>query len=327
MVCTTAALGIVAVAGLLTYRRTSAPPPAAAPHEQPKQDSGEANLPGILRAQNVIDIEALTDGTIETLDAGVGDEVYEGQLLARISSQAIESEHERARAAVEAARERMASLQAAITATRLEASRARADANRARRDSDRLEKVFERQQMLMREGATPRLMFEKAQREFQNAQTEFRSLDEIARQPEERIGEMVKDLELSQRIFDDKAKQLEEAQSHRAAAEIRSPVDGLVVVSRGEVGRAIEGHERNLFRIAVDVSALEAVLDPEPPLLPRFRPGQPALILTADIPGDGIPGQVKAVENNQVVVEFVSPTPLLKPGMQVQVRVKIGPAS
>ena len=120
---------------------------------------------------------------------------------------------------------------------------------------------------------------------------------------------------------------LDDAQAHLAAAEVRAPVDGIVLARKGEVGKELDPDSRKLFQIAVEPSLLEAVLDPEPPLLSRFHPGQPALILSADIPGDGVSGQVKAVENNQVVVEFVSPTPLLKPGMQVQVRVKIDPAN
>jgi len=323
-----AALAVVlAVAGAGAFwllRRAPAPPPSQSPKpEQPVVNLAEANFPGTLRAQHVVDVEAGVSGTIESLEAGVGDEVYEGQLLARISSQLLEAERERALAAVEGARAKINSLEAAISAARLEASRTRADAARARREADQAERVFVRQRMLNQEGATPRLTFEKAQRDFENAQAEFQSLDAMARQAEERVGELMRDLDLSQRIMNDKSKQLEDAQAHLAAAEIHAPVAGLVVARKGEVGGVVDPENRNLFQIAVNLSLLEAVIDPEPPLLARFRVGQPALIVAADVPGEGIAGQVKAVENNQVVVDFVSPTPLLKPGMRVQVRVRL----
>jgi multidrug resistance efflux pump len=281
------------------------------------------NLPGKIRAQHVVAVGPDVGGILESLDVEAGEEVYQGQVLARIASAGFSAESERAKREMESARARVSSLEAALIAARLEASRARADASRARRESERLEKTYRRQEMLNREGATPRRAYEKAEQEFGSSRAEFESLDQLAEVAEGRVADLMSQLDTERRILDDKNKQLDEAEAYAAAAEVRSPVDGLVIARGGEVGREIGPETADLFRIAVDPAFLEAVLEPEPPLLERCRPGQAALIVSADLPGDGITGRVRVVENSQVVVEFVSPTPLLRPGMTVQVRVKL----
>ena len=177
--------------------------------------------------------------------------------------------------------------------------------------------------MLNREGATPRLTFERSEQEYRTAQTESDSLQEVARHADDRVEEQMRLLDTVRKLLESQSQELETAQSNLAAADIRSPVDGIVVARKGEEGNPVDPTNRSLFQIAVELGQLEAVLDPAPPALPLFRAGQPALIVAADVPGDGIPGQVRSVENNQVVVEFASPSPALKPGMTVQVRVKL----
>ena len=79
-------------------KRPPAPPPASA---QPFQNKEEASLTGTLRARNVVNVEAGVDGIVESFSAGVGDEVHEGDLLAHIASQMLESEQQKAAAQVE----------------------------------------------------------------------------------------------------------------------------------------------------------------------------------------------------------------------------------
>jgi hypothetical protein len=72
----------------------------------------------------------------------------------------------------------------------------------------------------------------------------------------------------------------------------------------------------------VNLSAPEAVVEPAPPALARIRPGQEALIQIAELPGV-IPGKVKEVRGTQVIVEFTSPNPALRPGTTAQVRIRL----
>ena len=319
---------LLAVAAGALSRLRRPPTPGAQP--APRADNtpavvNEANLPGKIRAQQVVSVGSQVGGAIEEFAADVGQEVYEGQVLARIANKGLETAREMAVAALENAQARVNKLESAVIAARLEASRARADASRSRTQFDSAEKAYRRQQTLQREGATPRLAFERSQREFESAQSEYRSLDELARQAEDRVTQVLQELQASKNALDQRRKELEDASAGLAAAEVHSPVSGLIVGRTGEVGKIIGPGEENkdLFQIAVNLSLLDVALEPEPPVLKRIRIHQPALITTADLPAENITGAVKEIRGAEVIVEFLSPSPVLKPGMTAQVRIKL----
>jgi multidrug efflux pump subunit AcrA (membrane-fusion protein) len=150
-------------AGALSLRRRPAPAqPAPMQAQSDAAAGGDLLLTGKIRARNVVGVGATVAGNIEVFLADVGQEVEEGQLLARIASQGLETGREMASMALETAQSRVTKLEAAITSARLEASRAAADAARAREEFDRAEKAYRRQGMLHREGATPRNVYEKS---------------------------------------------------------------------------------------------------------------------------------------------------------------------
>jgi multidrug resistance efflux pump len=68
---------------------------------------------------------------------------------------------------------------------------------------------------------------------------------------------------------------------------------------------------------------MEVVADAQPAALSRIRPGQAASIILPEAPNGEIVGSVREVRNGQVVVNFVSPTPAIKPGLSAQVRIKL----
>jgi HlyD family secretion protein len=317
-------LAIAAAALLVWHERRSPAVDASAP-ETPNVATplGEISIAGRIHARDIVFVEPGVSGQIEEFHAEVGDEVFEGQLLARISNQGLESAGESAQAAVETAQERVNKLESAIIAARLEASRARADASRARGELDRADKVYRRQRMLHAEGATPRLVYEKAETEFQNAKIEADSLNELAKQAEERVQQIVRDLEAAKRLLSERSSQLEEVQADLRDEEVRSPVNGMVVSREGEIGEQVDtGPEAHLFGIAVNLLNLDVLIEPEPPVLERIEAGQPALVFVADVP-EGLDGVVREVGASHATVEFTSPNPLVKPGMTAQVRLKL----
>src|SRR5262249_53097339 len=141
----------------------------------------------------------------------------------------------------------------------------------------------------------------------------------------ENVQNAVQNLELAKKALSDKSQQLQESQGALEAAELRSPVDGLIVGRKGEVGKPAQEAGDDLFRIATDTYALEVVLEPQPPVLQRIRPGQPALVTILDLQTGGMPGEVKEVRDKegQAVVEFNSSIPAIKPGMRADVRLKL----
>jgi macrolide-specific efflux system membrane fusion protein len=316
----------IAAIALVVWSRERKPPPEPAPAiAQPAAPSGEISISGRIHARRITSVNPGVAGQIEEFHADVGDEVFEGQLLARLSNQGLDTARETAQAAVDSAQERVIKIESAINSARLEASRARADAARARSEFDRADKALRRQRTLHAEGATPRLAYEKAEGEFQTAKIETESLAQLASQADERIQQLLRDLEAAKRTLADRQEQLEDIKTDLQAAEVRSPVNGIVVSREGVVGEQTEiGTEAHLFGIATDLSQLSVEIEPEPPVLARLQIGYPTLVFVADVP-QALDGTVREIDGSRVMVDFTSPNPLVRPSLTAQVRLKFEP--
>ncbi|HYZ85666.1 MAG TPA: efflux RND transporter periplasmic adaptor subunit [Bryobacteraceae bacterium] len=283
----------------------------------------EVSLQGRIQAHSSVFIAAPIEGKIDLFHVEIGQEVSEGQLLAQIKSDALEVHQQEALSEFEQVQARLSDLEASISAARLEASRARAEASRARSEADRLEKIYKRQSMLLEAGATPRLVAEKAAKDYQTASEEAATLSAAADRAEERVSSMAKDADALRKTVTEKSENLESAKTELQAGDVRSPVDGVVVGRRGTLGDTVDRSMQDFFQIATDLSTLEVVVDPPPDVLPRLKPGQPALVRVAELSGDALSGTVSKVENGHAVIEFANPLPEIKPGLTAQVAIKI----
>jgi multidrug resistance efflux pump len=283
----------------------------------------EAILPATLQAQTVVEVAVPIKGKIEAFHAEVGDEVYEGQLLAQIQSQRLHTAEEEAALDLERAQTRVNNLESTIAASRLEASRASADALRVRADLDRASRLYQREKVLIAEGATPRLKFEKAEREFQALQKESENLDQLAAQSEERVSALNRELDAARKTLQDKAEELEGAKAEIAAGDITSPVGGIVAGRRGQAGEDVDPTLKDLFRIATDLTVMEAVADAGPADFARVKEGQEAYVSLAESPDELLPGIVKKAVEGKVTIEFKNPNPAIRPGLTAQVRIKL----
>ncbi len=322
-----AAVLLAVAAGALSLLRQRARPAAAAhPASRPSAPAAfhgsEINLTGKIRAQQVIAIAAPMQGTVEALLVEPGQPVYEGQLLGKIKNATLESAQQDAQAALERAQARLSRAETEMIGARLDASRARADAARVQTEYDRAEREYLRQQTLLNAGATPRLVYQKYAAEYESLKTQRDSATELARAAESRLAELVKSVDAGRKALDDRTQALDEAQQNAASAEIQSPVSGVLVGRSRQQGDEVTPDVADLFQIAVNVSALEAVVEPEPAALARVHVGQPAVLTVAEAP-DAIQGKVKEVQGTQVVVEFTSPSPAVRPGMTAQVRIPL----
>ena len=111
---------------------------------------------------------ATVEGNIEAFLADVGDEVFQGQVLARIGAAGLESDREAAADAVEYAQDQVGKAEAGVNSARLEASRADADEPALAHAAGSGRQVYDRQKTLHTAGATPQV-FEKAQRDYEAA--------------------------------------------------------------------------------------------------------------------------------------------------------------
>jgi multidrug resistance efflux pump len=307
----------------LRYRRPAPAPAVRAAGAAVLLPANQVTLSGTIRPQHVVGVGAQIDGVIDAFLVDVGQDVYQGQVLAHIGSQELDSSREAVANAVDRAQERVSRAETVAAAARLEQSRADAEAQRARFNMDRAETAFSRQQALFSKGATPRLVYDKAQSEYDSARAEFAVMDKAARATADRVQGALQEVASAQKILAGENQRLEESRTALEAADVHSPVDGLLVGRNGEVGKSAHEFGENMFQIATDTYALEVALEPQPPVLKRLRPGQPALVLVPDLQTPGITGDIKEIKGNQVLVEFNSTIPAIRPGMVADVRFKL----
>ena len=184
-------------------------------------------------------------------------------------------------------------------------------------------RAYQRYKMLLEEGATPRLTFEKAQKEYIALQAESKNLDAVAVAADERISSVSRELDAARKILEGKATDAEAAKLHAGSGEVLSPVNGIVVARRGQAGDDVHPSMTDLFQIASDISVLQAVADASPAQISKIKQGQPATVTLAEMGGELLQGTVLKAENGKVTVEFANPNALVKPGLTAQIRIKL----
>ncbi|MGE5489155.1 MAG: HlyD family secretion protein [bacterium] len=313
---------VAAIAGgfLLRSKRPAAEEPQAG--AKAPVPANALGFPATIRARHVTPVPAPVDGVLEEVFVAPGDAVYEGQILARIRNEMLESEHELAVRELDDATERLHRLEAELANRRLEHSRAAAERARVQTEFDAIQKNYLRQQRLYSEGATPRLVFEKVEKEYLRARDERDTAYELERGATARFDDAQKRYDALRIERDLRSRELEEANARIAAADVRSPVTGVLVAITRNVGEPVPAELPDLARVAVNLAELEAVVDAPPEQLAAFRSGMEALLTFAEFP-DALPGVVREIEGNQAIIEFTTPTPAIAPGATAQVRLRI----
>ncbi len=313
-------LAAVAAGGFLYWRTR----PSTTPPKQQQAEPAplaDVNLPATVRARHVVPVPAPVDGTLDALLVEVGQPVYEGQVVARIKNTAIEAERETAARDLAQVDERLNRAESDLSERRLEHSRARAEQARVQNEFDRIEKLFLRQQTLLREGATPKREFDKAEAAFKEASTEREVILQAAAAAQERLDAVQKRYDALRVERDEKDRELDAVNLHAAAAEVRAPVEGLLVGVARQVGEQVTADIADLLSIATNLAELEAVVEPPPPALARIKPGQEALLAFPELPEPAY-GKVRDISGTQVIIEFAASNPAIQPGMNGQARIK-----
>lgn len=313
-------LGVLAILGaggamLWRLRQASAPPAPKAKAEPELPPGAEVQFQGKIRAANVVKVPAPLDGTLEEFPVRPGDEVFEGQIIGRIRNDGLTAAEREAGLELERAQAKVQALESALIAARLEQSRLEAEQSRVRGELQQKERVYQRQTLLNREGATPRRAYDAAVKEYETVRNEASTVDELVQQIALRVDKAAKDIEAARKSLEEENDQYEKAKSDLAAADIRAPADGVIVAIRKLAGDEVTRDLPDLIEIAVELTSLELVIEPDPPVLKRVKPGLDALVRVAEIPGGGIPAKIKSADGGVVVIEFASPDPVLRPGM------------
>ncbi len=318
--------GVVLLASLgafFTYRIRHSVPAKAAPVVklvlQPIPT--DVTLSGTIQATKAIKVGVPLDGTVEQFVADVGDDVAKSDVLARIRNPKIAMQQEEQRLNGERARNRVQELEAALIGARGEVSRSEADATRVQMEVGRAQKEFERQQMMMREGVTPRLVFEKAEQDYNALKTQSENLADARQKAQDRVASLTKELETAQKAAEKGAKEMERAPGGPGEGEVISPEDGVVLARRGKEGDLVTKKITDLFELGVDLGKLQVVVMRDAQASPRIQPGQTAAIEIKEFPSTA-QGTVREVKAGQVWIDFPSPAQGVRPGMTAEVKIK-----
>ncbi len=318
------AILLAVLAGALTvWKRQVVPVVPPVPAAPPLVVGAEISLAGKVEAREVVGVQAPSDGTIAEYLVIVGEEVFEGQLIARIANPQLLGEQEKAKEVAEKAQERVNTLESQMLAARLDSSRGQAESARVRDDYSRTERAARRQEMLHAQGATPRLTYEKAVSDFKTATLEYETAMARAKGAEARVASLSKDIEAAKKTLDDRNAELEEADINLQATQMHAPVDGVVLERKGDAGVDVRIGEDGIFRIGTDLGQLQVVVEPEPAVLSKLRAGQAASVILAEFAAEQLNAEISRIEGGRVYVLFGSPDPAIKPGLTAQVRIQL----
>jgi multidrug resistance efflux pump len=276
-----------------------------------------------VEAREVVGVQSPSDGTIAEYLVTVGEEVFEGQLIARIANPRLQGEQEKAKEVADKAQERVNALESQLLAARLDASRGQAEMARVQDDYSRTERAARRQEMLQAQGATPRLTYEKAVADFATAKLEYETTVAKAKGSEGRVASLTKEIEAAKKTLDDRNAELEEADTNLQATQMHAPVDGVVLERKGEAGADVRIGEDGVFRIGTDLGQLQVVAEAEPGVLAKLRVGMPAAVILAEFASEQLNAEISRIDGGKVYVMFGSPDPAIKPGLTAQVRVTL----
>lgn len=289
---------------------------------QPKQapDPLATTYSGKIRAQKPVLIPAPIDGTLESIEAIDGEEVYEGQLLGRIQNSSIETHKQKSEEDLERAKGKLADVESQLLSARLEEGRASADLARTRSEYDTASRAFDRQQKLFREGATARKTFEKSAADLRKLSTDLKDAEETRKRADGRVSALQANVEDARTKLKELTEDLEDADAELLTGEVKAPVAGLLIGHRKSAGEEVTRDIEDLFEIAIDLTAMEIVVELPAEVAKKLKVGSNALLQIAEAGPAPLNGTVREVQEAAAIIEFVSPSPAIRPGMTGQVR-------
>jgi multidrug efflux pump subunit AcrA (membrane-fusion protein) len=314
--------GAVAGGGWFLYQQYEQRQRAEVEASRPKPapDLVAVTYTGKIRAQKTVLIPAPVDGTLESIEAIDGEEVYEGQLLGRIQNTSIEAHKQKSEEDLDRAKGKVADVESQLLSARLESGRASADLARTRSEYEILARSFERQQKLFREGAAARKTFEKSEADFRKLAADLKDAEETQKRAEARVSAVQANVEEARAKLKELTEDVEDAEAERLTGEVKAPVAGLLIGHRKSAGEEVTRDIEDLFEIATDLTAMEIVAEIPAELAKKLKAGGGVLVQIAEAGPAPLNGTIREVSETTAIIEFVSPSPAIKPGMTGQVR-------
>lgn len=308
-------------------RREVTPPPAATP-APPQADPAHIILTGVVRAADPVNVHPDTSGILQSLHVRKGDTVKEGDLLAIVRNDAFDAVEQRLAREHQALTMRVEALEKSSAQAKLDLARARSEAESARSRIESAKNEADRQKELYNAGATSRIAYEKAQREWDAIRNQSAAVDQILSAAELRVTVEERNLAAEKLALEDKRAEWESARGDVELGEVLATVEGVVTDIPAEEGSEVSPNGEPLLVIAPTESTRFAVVQPTEAEMRRIRVGQTAALrpqTVSDI--RELPGSVSAFRGSEVLIEFEDFENKLPPGTNVQVEIDTSGAS
>jgi HlyD family secretion protein len=266
---------------------------------------------GAVQPRNKVDVGSEVSGKIVEIMVDFNSPVKKGQVLAQIDPETFITQVNSARAA--------------LLQSQASVANAKSSVSRAKVNLDIAEKTYERQKKLYAEGAIAQAAWEQADQQYTVAKIQLET--EEASEKSAQAG-----LARSQAS-------LEEAQLRLARTKILSPIDGVILSRKVEVGQTVQSSQQvaQFFTIAQDLSEIQieaAVVESD---IGGIDDGDPVTFTVDAFPGERFRGQVEQVRRQgaeqanvvtyTVVVRAPNPNGKLLPGMTANAEITADRAS
>jgi HlyD family secretion protein len=300
------AIVVLAVAGVLGFRRTDSPQyfGAAVEHGDIRD---VVDLTGTVNAVVTVQVGSQVSGTIARLDADFNSRVHRGQVIAVIDSSILHGALLQATADLESSKANVVAADANLT-------KAKAAAEQAKRDYDRVLSL-----------AKTRVATEQEVEQARAAEVTARaSVDAAAAGVEQARADVSQ-----------KTAAVEVARTNVDHTIIRSPIDGIVVARNVDVGQTVAASLQapTIFTIAQDLTKMQLYAKTQESDVGRIKLGQPATFKVDAFPKETFRGIVSQIRMNpttiqnvvtyDAIIDFANPDLKLFPGMTAYATIPI----
>ncbi len=266
---------------------------------------------GAVQPRNKVDVGSEVSGKIVDLFVDFNSPVTKGQVLAQIDPETFITQVNSQRAALLQSQASVANSKSAVS--------------RAAVNLDIAEKTYERQKKLFAEGAISQAAWEQADQAYTVAKIQVETEQASLKSAEAGLARA--------------RASLEEAQLRLDRTKILSPIDGVVLDRKVEIGQTVQSSQQvaQFFVIAQDLSAIQIEASVVESDIGGIDAGDPAMFQVDAYPSERFRGEVVQVRQQgaeqanvvtyTVVIDARNQDGKLKPGMTANVEITADRAS
>jgi multidrug efflux pump subunit AcrA (membrane-fusion protein) len=318
------ALALLVALGALFFDRgtrdQSAPAAADVESQADRQEHEAIVLEATLEPAEMVEVYSEVNGELSAIYVKAGDEVLEGDVLGQVFNPSLATDKQALETRSQRLNERYRQQQGILGEARLALSQAELSVNRSSAELLEVQAEAERQRTLYEEGATPRLTYEAAQRQFLRRKSEHEAVVEVRESAAVRLQTEESSAKSMEQERSDLQLELMLQQQESARGEILAPASGVVEAVLVEEGTTISASTGALLRIALGLDPLVAVVSPDARQMELLTAGRIVQVQPLGF-GEKIDGIVKGVRRNQVLIEFPNLDDRAQPGMSASVTV------